>query len=142
MKKLFIFSFLLLSACNTMMTTFDKVSAPPEKIPNPKCENVIQLEVFQVLDDFALANACTKMGYSMCVESHIVYIPKEKNKIYYDEQKIAFPEGKCVSYSGTYSYETKQEFLKTVPKVKFINDEITNPEYTKWIKENKEKEQN
>ena len=140
MKKLFVFSLLLLSACNTETTILDKVSVPLEKIPNPKCENVHFFEVIEVKDTFVLARVYSSASQSQ-YDYHFAYLSKEPGKVYYDDQKIVIPNGKCAFYYDSYTYRLLSGFDRTVPKVKFINDEITNPEYTKWVKENKKKEQ-
>ena len=135
MKKILFLSLFFLAGCSTTLL-------PPSKtIQNPKCEEILSLEVFQVLDKFVLANACVK-NYDYldwCKESFVVYIPKEKGKIYYDEQKIQFPDGKCPSFYDSYTYTTKQDFNKTVPKLKFINKDIPNPEYKKWEEQHNDK---
>lgn len=128
MKKLLFLGLIFLAGCSTTLL-------PPSKtIQNPKCEDYVGFEVFQVLDGFVLARACT--GYSSyshyCKYEHLVYIPKKKNEIYYDEQKIKIPEGMCPSFYGSYTYTTKLDFDKTVPKLKFIDKDISNPEYKKW----------
>ncbi len=139
MKKILFLALFSLTAC---MQNGNSFIAPSEKINNPKCEKIISIEVFQVLDDFALANACTKKYDYIdgCKEEHVVYLAKEKGKIYFDEQKIEFPDGKCPVYTGTYTYTTKQEFDKTVPKVKFADKKIKNPAYENWLKEQSKKE--
>lgn len=103
---------------------------PDKTIKNPKCQPFDTIKVFQVLDDFALALQCDG---EYCT-GPVVYIPKENNRLYYDEQKINPPQNKCFSFSGTYQYENKENLMKTVPKITLINAMTTNPKYTEWKK--------
>ncbi len=121
----------------TESNILETISAPPKTIPNQKCENVPAVKVFQVLDTFALATACKYSEYTnnlMCW-GHTVYINKEKDKIYYDDQIIKPEDGKCIVYYGTYKYESKDKIIRTIPKIKFVKAEIENPEYKKYLKE-------
>ncbi len=140
MKKILFLALFSLTACVQNKNPF---VAPSEKINNPKCEKILSIEVFQVLDGFVLADACTKKSdYSdTCWENHTVYLAKEKGKIYFDEQKIEFPVGKCPVYTGTYTYTTRQGVNKTVPKIKFTDEKIKNPAYENWLKELSKKEE-
>lgn len=101
-------------------------------VPNPDCEEVSQFRVFQVLDDFALANACeaTSHGDFVTCFGHTVYLPREPGKIYYDDQIIKSPPDKCVVYIGTYRIERRYDY-KTVPVVKFVDARIPIPPETK-----------
>ena len=128
MKKFLFLNLLFLVGCSNSLLS------PSKTIQNPKCEEILSLEVFQVTDKFVLANACIK-NYDYidaCKESIVVYIPKKKGELYYDNQKIPFSEDKCPSFYDSYTYTTKMDFDKTVPKLKFINKDIPNPEYKKW----------
>ena len=75
---------IVLVGCATLQT----INRPSETIPNPKCEDIPALEVFQVLDKFVLANTCENKSYGMFCSFPVVYVEKEKGKIYYDDQKI------------------------------------------------------
>lgn len=101
-------------------------SIPHENIKNPKCQSFKAVQIFQVLDNFALASTCDDDYCSGIV----VYVPKEKGKLYYDEQKITPPKNRCFGFNGTYQYETKDERNKTVPKIQFINATVPNPKYS------------
>ena len=48
-------------------------------------------------------------------------------------------DGQCFTYGGTYKYESKNGVQHTVPKVKFVDAETPNPEYQKWLNEQKKK---
>jgi hypothetical protein len=130
MKKLSIILLVVLCAClqEQNISTFSK---EPKTIRNSKCENIKVFQVFQVLDNYSLAFACKEDENDHCYDGHIVYIPKQKGVIYFDDQIINVKDGECPIYTGTYKYETKDKFLKTVPIVKIINSQIANPAYNK-----------
>lgn len=116
--------------------------APPQTIRNEKCEDVPAVKIFQVLDDYALADTCEKSSYTEKYSCYgmTVYVQKGKNELFYDN-KIIEPKGdQCISYSGTYKYESQNGAQHTVPKIKIINAEIPNPAYQKWENEQKKKE--
>lgn len=130
-----------ISACETGHTHYSRPQpaqpAPkpepvrPSTIRNPRCEDVEAFKVFQVTDDLALASVCEPSRFHsndwICL-GYVVAIPKQKGKIYYDDQIIAAPEGKCAAYVTTYGYETMQGRHKTVPVVAFVDARIPNPE--------------
>lgn len=137
---IFLFCIIFLSACakNNIISRLDS-NIPPQTIQNTQCEDIPAVEIFQVLDTFSLARACEISditGNFHCF-GHIVYVPKEKNKIYFDEQIIEPVEGKCISYSGVYKYQSANKVQRTVPKLKFINSDIENPAYVQYLKEQK-----
>lgn len=70
------------------------------------------VEIFQVLEPTA-ALAHTKGDYGY--DGTLVLLVNDENKAYYDEQIVK--ADKCFRQIGTYQYETKGEFLKTVPIV-------------------------
>jgi len=136
MKKLIIILLVIIFGCNTIKTSSDVQSEnnePPKTIRNNKCESINSFQVFQVLDYYVLANVCDDYSSNYCY-GHVVYIQREKGKIYYDDQRINVQLGECPIYVGTFQYVTRDGLVKTVPKVKFINSEIPNPEYNKWMK--------
>lgn len=135
-----ILSFLLLLGCGGNSIS-DMIYAPPKMIKNSQCENIAAIKIFQVLDDFALARTCLKYNCRDVYfeNNYIVSLPKEKNQIYYDDQIIKTEKGKCASYFGTYEYESEDEKdrirIRTVPKIKYIDKKIENPEYQKYQEE-------
>jgi hypothetical protein len=42
--------------------------------------------------------------------------------LYYDDQVIKVPEGKCMRQIGVYEYQTRMETIKTVPIVQVMNE--------------------
>ena len=136
MKKVFL---CLLSMICFGCAQLHNISRPSETIPNPKCEeNVGALQVFQVLDKFVLTRSCEDSSDTYC-SWLVVYLEKEKDKIYYDDQKIVPASNQCFSYVGTYKYETKDKTTKVVPKAKLVSSTIANPEYEIWKKEQQDK---
>ena len=116
MKKILIMLLMILGGCETIQTlssTQTGSDVPPKTIPNAKCENINAFKVFQVLDNFVLANVCRESDSEYC-HGHTVYIPKEKGTIYFDDQRIFVKSGECPIYIGTYQYQTKVGY-KTVP---------------------------
>ena len=70
------------------------------------------VEIFQVIEPTAaLATTKGDHGYN----GILVLLVNDENKAYYDEQIVK--AAKCFRQIGTYQYETKGEFLKTVPVV-------------------------
>lgn len=134
MKQVFLFALgITLFGC-VQVQDLQTSSRPTEIIPNPKCENVAALKVFQVLDKFVLAEVCDETDSNFCF-GHIVYLAKEKDKIYYDDQKIIPASDQCFEYVGTYRYTTTANTNKVVPKAKLVSSRIANPEYEIWKKD-------
>lgn len=130
MKKLVLILPIIMCGCANHSKMFDP--APSKTIINSKCEDIQSYRVIQVLDKGALALACdSEYGCA----GMVVFVPNGKDEMLYDD-KIIKPEfEKCIAYSGVYKYENRQEMLKTVPKLKFIDSEVSNPEYDRWLKE-------
>lgn len=140
MKKIKFLAFVLLSGCAVTESIF----APPKMINNPKCEEIHSVKLFQVLDRFALAQTCSisEISDDLICYGLTVYVPKEKNKLYYDNLLIEPEKDMCISYSGTYSYESNDGAIRTVPKLKFVKKKIENPAYKKFLEEKSKKEKN
>ena len=78
-------------------------------------------KLFQVLPNgTALAQSSEKASvrYDFEYGDPIVLFLPEDGVTYYDDLVIKVPSGKSVRQVGTYRYETKNEFVKTVPIVK------------------------
>ena len=76
-----------------------------------------KFEVFQVLENGALAH-CEEHSYgSSSFFGPIVYLMSDGQNLYYDEQVIAIPKGKRAMQIGTYKYQS-QMGVKTVPALK------------------------
>ena len=97
------------SATNDGMTYFEKPG---------KCISTKDFEVMQVVGEgYALARE--KKGY---VGGILVLVTNENGELYYDDQVIKVPEGKCMRQIGVYEYQTKSENWKTVPIVQLMNE--------------------
>lgn len=135
MKKFLILSVLATCSCSIINgNEFDAatVYTPPAKkvkkelVLNEQCEDIPAVKIFQVLDKFALADACETNEYDKDLTCFglTVYVPKKEGKIYYDDQIIKPSKKQCISFEGTYQYEAgRGEFkrMKTVPVLKIIN---------------------
>lgn len=96
-------------ATNDGMTYFDKPG---------KCISTKDFEVMQVVGEgYALARE--KKG---CVGGILVLVTNENGELYYDDQIIEVPKGKCMRQIGVYEYQTKSENWKTVPIVQLMNE--------------------
>lgn len=129
LKKTFIILLVFICSCETTQTSFtnqSSIKGSSKSIRNPKCEDITSYKVFQVLDNFVLANACKDNDDQYCM-GYTVYFNKEKGKIYFDDQIIKVKENECAIYVGTYQYQTKLGY-KTVPIVKIIDSQNLNPE--------------
>lgn len=73
------------------------------------------LQVFQVLEPMA---ALTMIKDDL--SSGVYLLVNDEGKIYYDDQVIKLPSGKCFRQIGTYQYTTKGKMLKTVPVVQVL----------------------
>lgn len=97
------------SATNEGMTYFEKPG---------KCISTKDFEVMQVVGEgYALARE--KKGY---VGGILVLVTNENGELYYDDQVIKVPEGKCMRQIGVYEYQTRMETTKTVPIVQVMNE--------------------
>ena len=95
------------------MTLFDE---PGE------CLSTGLFEIMQVIDDgVALANEIDKMRSSYNTHTELlVLLVNDEGQLYYDDQVINVPIGKCARQIGVYKYPTKSGFEKTVPIVKIM----------------------
>ena len=141
MKRLLFVALFFVSGCSLT----DEMIAPSKTIRNPACRDIDVVDVSQVFDNFILGDVCEEYShyswgerYCKYENRHGVYLQKENEKIYYDNQKIKVEPGKCVAYTGTYTHKLWSG-SETVPKVKIIDSEIPNPEYQTWEKRQAEK---
>ena len=96
-------------ATNDGMTYFEKPG---------KCISTKDFEVMQVVGEgYALARE--KKGY---VGGILVLVTNENGELYYDDQVIKVPEGKCIRQIGVYEYQARMETIKTVPIVQLMNE--------------------
>jgi len=79
-----------------------------------------EIEVFQVIAPNAALARTIKLGkYEMREYSDeiVVLLIDYNGKTFYDDQKVKIPADKCAKQIGTYQYQTKNDFQKTVPAV-------------------------
>lgn len=83
-------------------------------------------KLFQVLSNgTALAESTEKANVQYPALDYgdpIVLLLPEDGMAYYDDQVIKVPAGKKARQVGTYRYETKNEFVKTVPIVRILDN--------------------
>lgn len=134
MKKLLLILPLVLCAC---------LMSPSETIRNPECTTITRIQIKQLNKDTSLAVALFEILGGWRTED--VAIKTENLKIWsgdrYDGENIYFSNDLCAILDGTYSYTTVIGGGKTIRKIKFINSQIPNPDYTKWQEERAKKEQ-
>lgn len=83
--------------------------------------NERSFKVFQVIaENGALVNGKGD-GHSLYIGPVYLLINND-GKYYYDEEKINIPKGKVVRQVGIYQYETKNEFIKTVPIIEILKN--------------------
>lgn len=84
-----------------------------------ECISRNSFKVFQVLP-FGDALA-TEIVNGIAV-GKVALFPCENGEAFYDEQVISVPSGACVRQIGTYRYQTRENFEKTVPVVCLSKD--------------------
>lgn len=103
------------SATDEGMTYFEKPG---------KCISTKEFEVIQVIGDgYALAREIVDRTSLINIPSGLlVLVTNDNGELYYDDQVIKVPEGKCMRQIGVYKYQTKSENWKTVPIVQVMNE--------------------
>ena len=90
--------------------------------PNPYCENEFYAyEVFQVLEDFVLAEGCVKSIQGYCEHSGRYFVvPQKQGEPYFDGLILQPDKNECSVYAGTYTYKAKNDVEHTVPILMFV----------------------
>lgn len=103
------------SATDKGMTYFEKPG---------KCISTKEFEVIQVIGDgYALAREIVDRTSLINIPSGLlVLVTNDNGELYYDDQIIEVPKGKCMRQIGVYEYQTKSENWKTVPIVQVMNE--------------------
>ena len=103
------------SATDEGMTYFEKPG---------KCISTKEFEVIQVIGDgYALAREIVDRTSLINIPSGLlVLVTNDNGELYYDDQVIEVPKGKCMRQIGVYKYQTKSENWKTVPIVQLMNE--------------------
>lgn len=107
-KNIFVFIYTLLTGCATATIFSD----------NKNCISTREFEVFQALNDGALAHSCTFVE-GCSAFNQLVYLDWDPDIEYYDGLTVKVPSNKCAVQDGVYKYTTKQDIMKTVPIIKF-----------------------
>ena len=134
-KILFVLPIFITACCGeNFLKTLD---APSATVYNDECVAIQRYKVFQVIDGGALAMGCeSDYDPDFCI-GLTVFVPTQKDNIYYDDMIIEPDDGKCAVYREVYQYITKSDDYKTVPKLTFDDEYISNPAYVEQV-ENKE----
>jgi hypothetical protein len=88
-------------------------------VPDGECTSVSQVEIFQALNDGALANECyfnwDKLTTECSAFNQTVFIKNAKEVEYYDGMKLELKNNQCFKRKGVYKYESKDNRARTVP---------------------------
>lgn len=118
MKKTILLLAMLLCSC-TELAPAANFTMGKKLERNPDCMSMYRFKVFQVLgDNYALANECRADDNDYCLGAVVLLTP-QKDVDYYDDMFVGLPENKCAVQDGVYSYETKNNSLKTVPRIRY-----------------------
>lgn len=63
-------------------------------------------------------NKKTSEERGICFEPIVLPSP-QRGIDYYDDMYVSLPDNKCAVQDGTYKYETKNETIKTVPRIRW-----------------------
>lgn len=116
---IFLFLVLLIigksSLNNAGMTYFEKPG---------KCISKKDFKVFQVIGEgYALAEERLEFSSGITLPGNLlVLVTNDNGELYYDDQIIEVPKGKCMRQIGVYEYQTRMETIKTVPIVQVMNE--------------------
>ena len=88
-----------------------------------KCISKKDFKVFQVIGEgYALAEERLEFSSGITLPGNLlVLVTNDNGELYYDDQIIEVPKGKCMRQIGVYEYQTKSENWKTVPIVQLMN---------------------
>ena len=72
---------------------------------------------------YALAEERLEISNEITIPGNLlVLVTNDNGELYYDDQVIEVPKGKCMRQIGVYEYQTKSENWKTVPIVQLMNE--------------------
>ena len=88
-----------------------------------KCISKKDFKVFQVIGEgYALAEERLEFSSGITLPGNLlVLVTNDNGELYYDNQIIEVPKGKCMRQIGVYEYQTKSENWKTVPIVQIMD---------------------
>lgn len=84
------------------------------------CFEIQSFEVLQGLEGGALAYECPWYEDS-CFTRPVVYLVSPIDVDYYDEQAVSSGSKLCWIQDGVYRYSTKNDIIKTVPKLVLVD---------------------
>ena len=90
-----------------------------------ECISTSKMQVIQVIDEnSAIAyeveyNDVLKKDFIKS-DGIIVLVTNDNDNVYYDEQIVNLPSGKCFRQVGVYKYTAKSGMAKTIPIVKIM----------------------
>jgi hypothetical protein len=90
-----------------------------------ECISTSKMQVIQVIDEnSAIAyeveyNDVLKKDFIKS-DGIIVLVTNDNDNVYYDEQIVNLPSGKCFRQVGVYKYTAKSDMNKTIPIVKIM----------------------
>lgn len=114
MKKTLLLFIFFITSCSSLNNV---ESIKKAFYDNENCSDMREFEIFQTLDDGALAFLCEDGHCS--AYNQTVFLDNLHNVFYYDGMKVKAPNDKCAVVDGVYRYESKDERIRTVPIIKF-----------------------
>lgn len=118
MKKLILFTALLIIGCTTSESFNVSSSFISNSERNSACMDLDRFKIFQVIENnYALASVCEDDG-KYCLGMTVLLTP-QKGVDYYDDMYVRLPKDKCATQDGVYKYETKNGNIKTVPRLRW-----------------------
>lgn len=117
MKKLIFILPMIVMGCTTETRT---------DVAEGACTTISQVEIFQALDDGALAHECYFDWDKLSTEcnamySQTVYLLNHDGLEYFDGMKVKINSSQCFMRNGVYKYESNGRGFRTVPTLKIIN---------------------
>ena len=90
-----------------------------------ECISTSKMQVIQVIDEnsaIAYEVEYNEFLKKDCIKSDgiIVLVTNDNDNVYYDEQIVNLPSGKCFRQVGVYKYTAKSGMNKTIPIVKIM----------------------
>lgn len=121
-KTIFFILLVLLLCCCAELTPTANLTTVPKLERNPDCMSMHRFKVFQTFEDkYALAYECKNddgVLKDSCLGAVVLLTPMSGID-FYDDMLVTIPEKKCAVQNGVYRYETRDNFIKTVPRIEY-----------------------
>lgn len=122
---------------------------PSEPVQNPKCIYARSATVMRVLDNYVLAwvddindrVSHSVQSYYRPTDDHFIFLPRDKNRIYFPRQRLDLDPDQCLVYTGAYNYQQGGKGT-TILMGQLVNERIPNPAYDKWKRDYDERAKN